>query len=510
MPWRTPTKRHGALSERRTSSTDRAMTESIADLADRAMAHLNAGRFAEAATELEALLSQKPDLPDMWYNLGYAQRRLHRFEEALASYAQALDRGVADPQEVHLNRAVVLTGDLSRPDEAKEELGKALAIAPRYFPALLNLGGLHEDRGDREAAREAYAKALEIEPGDALVLTRLAVLSDIESADDTLVKRIEARIGAPSSTADDRADLGFALGQILDRLGDYDAAFAAYRAANQASAQVKTVNSFAYNRAAESAHTDRLIAAFDTPDTPDTPGGEEKPLFICGMYRSGSTLAEQILSRHSRVTMGGELDLVPTELIAAFDRYPEDAATAGRPKLAELRAAYLAELEKRFPGSDIVTDKRPANFRHIGLIKHVFPGAKIVDTLRDPIDNGLSIYFAHLGASAPYARDLDDIVHFYREYRRLMAHWQSLWPDDILGLDYDALVSDPEPHIRRLLDFAGLDFEEACLEPHKGEGTVRTLSAWQVRQPLYKKSSGRWRNYESHIAPLIEAFDKPN
>lgn len=479
------------------------MAETIADLVDRAMAHLNAGRFAEAADRLEALLEREPGLPDMWYNLGYVQRRLHRFDEALASYEQALARGIADPQEVHLNRAVVLTGDLSRADEAEQELRKALEIAPRYFPALLNLGGLHEDRGDRDAARAAYARALEVEPDDALVLTRLAVLSDIESVDDPLLKRIDARIADPASSPDDRADLGFALGQILDRVGAYDDSFAAYRAANTASAQVKTQGGFAYNRNAESAYTDRLIAAFDHGDTSDT---EEKPLFICGMYRSGSTLAEQILSRHSRVTMGGELDLVPSNLIAAFDRYPENAATAGQSKLADLRAAYLAELEKRFPGSEIVTDKRPANFRHIGLIKRVFPGAKIVDTLRDPIDNCLSVYFAHLGGQVPYARDLDDIVHFYREYRRLMAHWQSLWPDDILGLDYDTLVADPEPHIRRLLDFAGLEFEEACLEPHKGEGTVRTLSAWQVRQPLYKKSSGRWRNYESHIAPLIEAF----
>lgn len=477
----------------------------IADLADSAMAHLNAGRFAEATDAFETLLAQQPDLPDMWYNLGFAQRRLRRFEAALASYREALDRGVAEPEQVHLNRAVILTSDLGRPEEAETELAAALAVAPRYFPALLNLGGLHEDRGDREAARQAYARAIEIDPDDALVLTRLAVLSDIADVDDPLIARMRSRIADRAATPDDRADIGFALGQILDRIGAYDAAFAAYRDANAASAMVRTAGAFAYNRQAESAYTDRLIAAFDTAGGG---GSAEKPLFICGMFRSGSTLAEQILARHSRVSAGGELDLVPEMLVKAIPGYPEAAATADDPTIARLRADYLTELDRRFPDAPIVTDKRPANFRHIGLIKRILPGAKFIDTLRDPIDNALSIYFAHLGGTAPYARDLGDIVHFYREYRRLMAHWQALWPDDIHALDYDALVADPEPHIRGLLDFCGLDFEEACLEPHKADNAVRTLSAWQVRQPLYQRSSGRWRNYETHIGALIEAFAK--
>ncbi|MCA1749539.1 MAG: sulfotransferase, partial [Sphingomonadales bacterium] len=198
--------------------------------------------------------------------------------------------------------------------------------------------------------------------------------------------------------------------------------------------------------------------------------------------------------------------LVPAMVAGEFASDPEAMAAADGASIERLRQSHLEALARLHPGADIVTDKRPDNFRHIGLIKRLFPEAKFIDTHRDPRDNGLSVWFAHLGPRQPYATDLADIVHRYREYRRLMAHWKSLWSDDIFELDYDALVADPEPHIRALLDFCGLDWEDVCLEPHRAEGTVRTLSAWQVRQPVYKSSSGRWRNYERHVGVLLEAF----
>ncbi|MCA1750031.1 MAG: tetratricopeptide repeat protein, partial [Sphingomonadales bacterium] len=208
------------------------MTDALQSLADRAARHMSAGRFAEAATDFAAVLAREPDHPDIWYNLGYAQRRARQYEEALAAYRQALDRGVGGPEEVHLNRAVILAHDLGRSDEAMGELAAALKLAPRYFPALLNLGGIHEDRGEREQAREVYARALEAKPGDTLVLTRLAVLSDIEAADHPLIARMRRQIDSPQTSDAERADLGFALGQILDRIGAYDEAFAAYDKAN--------------------------------------------------------------------------------------------------------------------------------------------------------------------------------------------------------------------------------------------------------------------------------------
>lgn len=482
------------------------MTDDLQTLADRALADLNAGRFAAAIAGFESLLARQPDLPDFWYNLGLAQRRERRFEAALASYRQALDRGVAEPEQVYLNRAVINAADLGRAGEAEADLQAALKIAPRYFPAWLNLGGLHEDRGERDKARAAYQRALEVKPGDPLALTRLAVLSKIENPGHPLIGKIRSKIADPPTQSAEQADLGFALGQVLDGAGAYDEAFEAYARANAASAAIRSPNDASYDRRVEGEMTDRIMRSFATPQEGVFEPEQPTPLFICGMFRSGSTLAERVLARHSRVTAGGELNLLPEIVADMFAGYPEAAGEADDAAIARFRKAYLDALAKLHPGADIVTDKRPVNFRYIGLIRRAFPTAKIVDTMREPIDNCLSMWFAHLGVRQPYATDLGDIAHWYREYRRLMAHWRAHYPDSIHTLDYDALVADPEPHIRALIGFCGLDWEEACLEPHKADNAVRTASAWQVRQPLYKSSSGRWRNYERHIAPLIEAF----
>lgn len=482
------------------------MTDDLQTLADQATRHLNAGRFADAATAFEAVLARQPDLPDLWYNLGYAQRRARRFEDALLSYREALDRGAAKPEQIHLNRAVIFAQDLGRPDEAETDLKAALALAPSYISALINLGGLHEDRGQRDEAKAAYQRALDASPRNILALSRLAVLSKIDSAGHPLIAQMRAHIADPNTKAAERADLGFALGQVLDGAGAYDEAFEAYQAANTASRTSRGPNGAAYNRPVQEELTGRIIKTFAAPGESGSGGPGQAPLFICGMFRSGSTLAERILARHSRVTAGGELGLIPAMIAAEFKHYPESASAADAATFDRLRASHLAELDTLFPEADIVTDKRPENFRHIGLIKRLFPQAKIVDTRRDPMDNCLSVWFAHLGPKQPYALDLATIAHWYGEYRRLMAHWKALWPADILELDYDALVADPEPNIRALVDFCGLDWEDACLEPHEATDTVRTASAWQVREPLYRSSSGRWRNYEGHLDALKEAL----
>jgi hypothetical protein len=248
---------------------------------------------------------------------------------------------------------------------------------------------------------------------------------------------------------------------------------------------------------------DRLIATFDRP----TPHGAMglAPLFISGMYRSGSTLIEQMLAGHSRVAAGGELDLIPA-LAASIRGYPEAVADAGSDQIEKWREFYLSGLPVPLRADGIVTDKRPDNFLHIGLIKTLFPTAKIVHTRRNPLDNLLSLYFLHLDPSMAYALDLEDAAHWYGHYLRLMAHWKALYPEDILDVDYDDLVKDPEPVIGRLLEFVGLDWEDGCLEFHRSERAVRTASVWQVREPLHKRSSDRWRNYATQLEPLQAAL----
>jgi Tfp pilus assembly protein PilF len=466
----------------------------------RASALRQAGEVEPAIAAYEAFLGRVPQSANSWYNLAWLQRRARRFEDAIASYERALEQGVADPEEVHLNRAVILADDLARPDEAEAELRAALALNPAYVPALLNLGNLHEDRGERPQAREAYARALDAEPANATALARLAGVSSLTRADDPLVQRLRKTL-RHNAAPDERAELGFALGHALDAAAAYDEAFAAFAAAN-AAARAAAGQGGRYDRAAQEAAIDRLIAAFPAPQSPARQNGGEPPVFICGMFRSGSTLAEQILSAHSAVTAGGELDILPALVRERLQPYPEAVAAADT---GALRDRYLAELQRLHPHG-LVTDKRPDNFLHIGLIKTLFPAAKIVHTVRRPLDNILSVWFLHLSPEMAYAHDLEDIAHWHGQYRRLMAHWHALHRQDIFELDYDALVADPRPHITALLEFLGLPFEEACLSFHAAPSVVKTASVWQVRQPLYRRASGRWRNYARHLEPLRAVF----
>lgn len=467
---------------------------------------LRAGRVLEAIDAHERLLKLRPDLPDSWFNLAYLQQRARRYEAALASYQQALERGIGSPEEVHLNRAVILADHLARPDEAEREFDAALRLNPRYVPALVNLGNLYEQRGERERALRAYDQALAVEPSNALALARLTNVKKIAGAQEPLIARLQQALARPGISPAERADLGFGLGKALDEVGAYDAAFAAYSDANRASRESAGPNGARYDRRAHESFVDRLIRAFPAPATVAQPSAGPPRVFICGMFRSGSTLVEQILASHPRVTAGGEIDLLPAIVREHLAPRLEAPGSIDADRLQRMRAIYQDGVARLHPGAAIVTDKRPDNFLYIGLIKAMFPDAKIVHTRRDPLDNCLSVFFLHLDHSMPYALDLLDTAHWYRQYRRLMAHWESLYGEAIHDVDYDALVADLRPTIERLLDYCGLPWDNACLAFHRTKTVVKTPSAWQVRQPLYSRSSGRWRNYARHLAQLRAAL----
>jgi hypothetical protein len=221
------------------------------------------------------------------------------------------------------------------------------------------------------------------------------------------------------------------------------------------------------------------------------------------MFRSGSTLVEQILAAHSRVSAGGELDLIPT-LVAQIDDYPEAVGSADSSTLDSWRNDYRRNLPPH--EGQLLTDKRPDNFLHIGLIKTLFPTAKIIHTRRDPLDNLLSLYFLHLEPSMAYALSLEGAAHWHAQYGRLMAHWKALYTNDIFDVDYDRLVHDPRSVIAGLLDFLGLTWEDGLLDFHRGSAPVKTASVWQVRQPLHARSSGRWRNYRQELDSILKRF----
>jgi tetratricopeptide (TPR) repeat protein len=461
-----------------------------------------AGRFEDAEQIYRHLLARWPEYADGWYNLGFVQRRLGRFDEALASYERALECGASAPEEIHLNRGVIYSDALRRPEEADREFRAALTFNPSYVPALFNLANLHEEGGRRASASELYERVLTLEPQAGEALARLANVSLFKSKDDPLIVRLQGALSRADLRAEEKASLAFALGRALDAAGSFDAAFDAYAQANTCS-RTAFGAATAYNRGAHEKLIDRVIETFSSAPAPrESESGEPSPVFICGMFRSGSTLTEQILAGHPRVTAGGELAFLPRLVQERLRPFPESVSRLDDAAIEQLARAYRAMLARIFPGADVVTDKRPDNFLYIGLIKRLFPGAKIVHTTRHPLDNILSIYFLHLDPSMSYALDLGDAAHYYREYRRLMRHWHALYGDDILDFSYDDLVRDPEQAVREVLAFLGLDWSNASLTFEGRNNAVKTASVWQVREPLYQRSSGRWRHYATQLAPV--------
>lgn len=462
------------------------------------------GRAAEAIAAYQGLLDTWPGLPNCWYNLGLLQRQAGEYSAALASYKEALERNVAHPEEVHLNRGVIFADYLQQHAAAEREINAALALNPGYFPALINLANLHEDLGRRGQAAQVYERMLLLAPEAPQILARYAGLKTFKSVDDPLIGRLRRALAQPGISAGDSASVEFALGRALDACEAYDAAFDAYRSANRHSRASAGREFRDYNLALAERSVERLIAAF--PAVSQSKGvqglASPEPIFVCGMFRSGSTLVEHLLAGHPQVQAGGELNFLPRAVQTRLAPFPEALASRPPGVLEALAAEYLDMLRGLFPNAARVTDKRPDNFLYIGLIKRLFPAAKIIHTTRDALDNCLSIYFLHLDQSMSYALDLMDIGHHYLQYQRLMAHWKTLFGADILDLNYDALVRDPQPVVGQMLAFLGLEWDDGCLSVPPGGRAIKTASVWQVREPVYQRSSGRSRNYARQLNDL--------
>jgi tetratricopeptide (TPR) repeat protein len=367
---------------------------------------------------------------------------------------------------------------------------------------------LHEDLGRRDLASEFYERILILAPEDPQVLARYAGLKTFGNLDDPLIGRLDRARARPGIAAADAASIEFALGRALDACEAYDAAFEAYRAANRHSRESVGSGFRDYDLKIQEHYIDRLITAFPNENRVAAPRmisprtSPPHPIFICGMFRSGSTLTEQFLAGHPHVMAGGELNFLPRAVHAHLSPFPESMASVSSVRMESLAAEYLDMLHDHFPMAAYVTDKRPDNFYYIGLIKMLFPDAKIVHTTRDALDNCLSIYFLHLDQGMSYALDLMDIGHYYLQYRRLMAHWKTLFGADILDVSYDELVSEPKSVVEQMLAFLGLPWDEQCFSLPRTASAIKTASVWQVREPLYRRSSGRARHYARHLSAL--------
>ncbi len=464
-------------------------------------------RAGEAIALYQRILARWPQLAESWFNLAVLQRQTRQFEAALVSYQRAIDAGVRQPEEAHLNRSVIYTDYLRQHAKAEEELRAALSLNPAYTPALLNLGNLCEDLGRRREALEIYEHILAFEPRCFLALARCANLQAAGTAPPDLLTKLRLALADATLAAADRANLGFALGKLLDQAGEYHAAFAVYRAANDAARADTAAYGAGYDQARHHAFIDRLIgAATPLGLAPGTAVTGPRPIFICGMFRSGSTLAEHLLGAHAGIAAGGELDFLPTLVERELAPFPESIAALSAGRLEAIAARYHTELARVSRSALYVIDKRPDNFLYVGLIKRLFPDARIVHTVRDPLDNCLSIFFLHLDPRMSYALNLMDIGHYYREYRRLMAHWKRSFAADIFDLDYDALVREPEATLQRVCAFLGL--EGAAQERQQPAAVaIKTASVWQVREPLYRSSSGRAKHYAAELEELREYLE---
>lgn len=476
------------------------MNHSIAQHLTAADAALVRGDWQLAIASYRAALEQDATLAVAWYNLAYALRATRQYEPALAAYQQAIDHRIDGPDEAMVSRAAIFSEHLAAPTAAEAELRAAIRLNPRSLPALLNLAMLMEDRGDGAAAKSHYSHLLALDPGNARALLRQTMIAVHEGAAAQQIPILQAALSQRTLSPDERADIGFALANALDAAGQYGQAWDAMMAANAADI-ASYAPAMRYDRVRHEQLVDALIA-LPIPQVHDTgPDPAPEPIFICGLFRSGSTLVEHILARHSAITAGGELELVPSLVADQIADYPASLGAADAGILSRWRDYYLSGVRQLVGSEAIVTDKRCDNFMHIGLIKRLFPKAKIIHTVRNPDDVLISTLFLRFGHAVSYGASFEDFAHWYGQYQRLMAHWILHFGADIVAFDYDRLVKSPEDSIRALLTALGLEWDNNCLGHHHAD-TVRvtTASSWQVRQPVHQKSSGRAAAYARQLA----------
>lgn len=435
-----------------------------------------------------------------WFNYAYYLKKIGKFEAAITGYKQALNLNISAQHELYLNMSVIYADHLRDDVNAKLCLQKAIEIHPSYSDAMYNLGNLFEQQGDKEQAHTWFIKAYDADSSNTDAIARIADLKKFSSEDDAVIKKLEQLLHHKNLHDEQRSNLLFALGKAYDDCQRYEQAFSHYSEGNKLDKDMYPK----YDKTGHSQFVNSIIEHYSaekfTSNTDEN--GRFSPIFICGMFRSGSTLTEQVLAAHPAITAGGEIDFFPRFIANSPLSYPEGMAALSSGELETIANNYTEKLQHVFPDAGLLTDKRPDNFLYLGMIKQLFPRAKIVFTERNMLDNCLSVFFLRLGASMNYSTSIIDAKHYYQEQQRLLRHWQTLFGDDIFVCRYEQLIETPKQHINELLTFLGLDWSDSCMRFYNIKNTVKTASVWQVRQPLYTSSSGRWKNYAAQLGTL--------
>ena len=466
------------------------------------------GKIRKAVIHLQRGLDEEMTNVPGRYNLAIALHQLGLLDEAVHNYRQAIAYGVDSP-DVYCNLAAALQamGDIPGAVAGFEE---ALTVDPDYGPALAGLAGLLETA--REYQRGIDLLMPHLRRGKASPIVHVAyaqILRRLDRQREALV-HLAPLAQVEGLGPEERFPVHFTLGDLLEDLGEHDRAFSHYRRGNE----LKEVD---YSRKLRTREVDHLISIFspaNMANMPRSPLLSQRPVFIVGMPRSGTSLVEQILASHPDVYGAGELrdvGLLAVRLGRNEERipYPDVLLRVEQAELRRLCREYLSKMRHIAPDAKRFTDKMWQNFEHLGLIELLFPQARIIHCRRNPLDTCLSCYQQSFGtAGPPFAYDLGHIAGYYHDYRRLMAHWHEVCDLKMLELDYEDLVAEPEDVSRRMIDFIELEWDPACLAFYDNPRIVRTASYAQVRRPVYRSSIGRAQKYREHLGPLIEELQE--
>jgi tetratricopeptide (TPR) repeat protein len=467
---------------------------------------------AEHADDAEQMLQEAirlaPDFHLAILDLGQLYKEQDRYEEAIACF----DRVIAlDPSlvQAHFMRAGTLARASFTP-EAAAGYRRCLELRPRHAGALLGLGHVLKAIGDYDGAVASYDACIRITPDSGEIYWSLANLKTYRF-DDATIAAMERHAESPELATQSRVNFLFALGKAYEDRGDFERAWDFYRRGNETQRAQVT-----YDPVQTEVMNDRILEVYSADLLESLAGAgdpDPSPIFILGLPRSGSTLLEQVLASHSAVEGTAELPYVG-RLATSLGRrgrrgasYPEAMHEIRPAGLAALGAEYLARsrMHRRSAAPRFV-DKMPNNFPNAGLIALMLPNAKIIDARRHPLDACLSCYRQLFAKGQNFTYDLTEIGEYWLQYQRMMDHWARVLPGRVLTVQYEDVVSDFEAQVRRLLEFCGLPWEDACLRFYDSDRPVRTPSAEQVRQPIYDRSVGHWRHYETKLGELIDVI----
>jgi tetratricopeptide (TPR) repeat protein len=459
------------------------------------------GQYKEAEDQFRRAIGLRAAFADAHSNLGTVLRWTGRNTESEMPLRRALKLKPASLNaQISLGTTLLVLGRLH---DAGVLFEKVLKVAPRNVDALVGMGQIAASEGRLAEAETLCRRALEVDPKTPSACSALVRLRRMTPADRGWLKDAE-EIAASALAPLDEADIRYAIGKYHDDIGDFPRAFRSYQRANE----LHKLAAETYDRDAHTHLVDDLIRVC-TSEALSTDAGasdSERPVFVVGMMRSGTSLVEQIIASHPAAKGAGELQFwhgaVRKHEATVRQQLP------GEPVRRKLAAAYLHDLASHSADALRVVDKSTVNSDYLGVIHSVFPNARMIYLRRDPIDSCLSCYFQQFSAAQKFTMDLSDLAHYYGQHQRLMAHWRSVLPSEtLLDVPYAALVADQQTWTRKILNFIGLEWDERCLDFHRTERTVATASHWQVRQKIYKSSVGRWRNYQKFIGPLLALRD---